>query len=167
MKSKEIKYKLHKSFIYIYEEEDFADDLKSKVEYSTLGYLYRYDALKITDEDFADDLKSKVYIVNGNCFTILPCKVEWCDTCNGSGHRSRYDVGGYDISSMMYDENGIIDEGFHEDYFSGRTDIECDACGGTKINNIIDYDSLTPQQEKILSINDRCINEEAYSESEY
>ena len=138
MKSKKIEYKLHKSFIYRYEEEDFSDDLKSKITIS-----------------------------DGICKTILPCKVDWCDTCNGSGHRSRYDVGGYDISSMMYDENGIIDEGFHEDYFSGRTDIECDACGGTKINNIIDYDSLTPQQEKILSINDRCINEEAYAESEY
>ena len=134
MKSKKIEYKLHKSFIYRYEEEDFSDDLKSKITIS-----------------------------DGICKTILPCKVDWCDTCNGSGHRSRYDVGGYDISSMMYDENGIIDEGFHEDYFSGRTDIECDACGGTKINNIIDYDSLTPQQEKILSINDRCINEEAYN----
>ena len=138
MKSKKIEYKLHKSFIYRYEEEDFSDDLKSKITIS-----------------------------DGICKTILPCKVDWCDTCNGSGHRSRYDVGGYDISSMMYDENGIIDEGFHEDYFSGRTDIECDVCGGTKINNIIDYDSLTPQQEKILSINDRCINEEAYAESEY
>ena len=118
-------------------------------------------------EDLSDDLKSKVNVVDGNCFTNLPCKVEWCDTCDGSGNRSKYDVGGYDITSMMYDEDGIIDEGFHEDYFSGMTDIECDACGGTKIQNIVDYDSLTPQQEKILRINDRCINEEAYSESEY
>lgn len=131
MKSKEIKYKLHKSFIY-------------------------------HEDDLSDDLKSKVNVVDDNCFTNLPCKVEWCDTCDGSGNRSRYDVGGYDISSMMYDEIGIIDEGFHEDYFSGRTDIQCDVCEGSKIHNIIDYDSLTPQQEKILSINDRCIREEAY-----
>lgn len=81
---------------------------------------------------------------------ILPCKVDWCECCDGSGTRSRYDVEGYNINEMMYDEDGIIDEVFAEDYFNGKTDIVCDECEGRRIQTIMDFESCNEFQKEIV-----------------
>ena len=91
---------------------------------------------------------------------VLPCKVDWCGCCDGSGTRSRYDVEGYDINAMLYDEDGIIDEQFAEDYFNGRTDIKCDECEGTRIQTMMDFESCNELQKEIVQEQRRIENEE-------
>ena len=89
----------------------------------------------------------------GNKFgVLLPQTPDWCHTCDGTGGRSRYDVDGYDIDAMI----GMDDDGsFREDYFSGKTDVPCDCCGGSGVVFIIDYDKLSDGQKAILEIDAR------------
>jgi hypothetical protein len=90
---------------------------------------------------------------------MLPCKVDWCPTCNGSGGRSKYDIEGYDIDALLRDEDGMIDEHMHEAYWSGRTDVKCNVCNGTKIQNTIDLESCNELQREIAEENIRIIRE--------
>jgi hypothetical protein len=91
--------------------------------------------------------------------TMLPCTADWCSTCDGSGGRSKYDIEGYDIDAMLY-EDGVIDERFAEDYFGGRTDVKCNVCNGLKIQNVVDYDSCNELQKEIVNENNRVIQEQ-------
>ena len=61
---------------------------------------------------------------------------------------------------MLYDEDGMIDEGFAEDYFNGRTDIKCDECEGTRIQTMMDFESCNELQKEIVQEQRRIENEE-------
>lgn len=93
-------------------------------------------------------------------YAKLPATVDWCPCCNGSGYRSKYDVEGYDINEMMY-EDGVIDQEFAKDYFGGKTDVPCDKCEGTKIQNIVDYDSCNEVEQEIVKHNQQAYRDEA------
>ena len=93
-------------------------------------------------------------------YAKLPATVDWCPCCNGSGYRSKYDVEGYDINEMMY-EDGVLDREFAEDYFGGKTDVVCNECEGTKIQNIVDYDSCNEVEKEIVKHNQQAYRDEA------
>jgi len=77
---------------------------------------------------------------------------EWCPSCNGTGGRSQYDVGGYDINEMLdMDDDGS----FREDYFSGRTDVVCDSCNGDKVNAVPCMESCSDEQKALLELSSK------------
>lgn len=90
---------------------------------------------------------------------MLPQTPCWCNACNGSGGRSKFDVGGYDIDAMMEDDD---DGEFRESYFSGKTDVPCDVCNGSGVMFDIDYESLNDEQKAILKSNSELCYEEAH-----
>ncbi len=96
----------------------------------------------------------------------VPSTPEWCWACNGSGSRSQYDVGGYNIDAMLYDEDGIIDESFAEDYFGGRTDVCCDQCNGTRIQSVVDYEALSEGQQRVMKAEADACHSEAMDRAE-
>ncbi len=83
-------------------------------------------------------------------FAILPATPCWCSYCNGTGGRSKYDIGGYNIDSMMQDDD---DGEFREAYFSGKTDVTCNECKGTGVVFEVDEDNLTDVQKRIMEDN--------------
>ena len=133
MKAKEIKFRLHKWFTI---EDGFEDHIVQSVNPNG-SQVYKY-------------------ILHA----ILPCKVDWCSACDGTGKRSKYDIQGYDIDAMITDEYGNTDYDFKESYFNGRTDVACDCCNGTKITNIVDEDACNEIQKAIIKEHYECIDAE-------
>jgi len=144
MKSKNIKIQLHESFDYAVEE--LSKEAQELLTHYKTKNKYGYDRI--------------IYEVE------LPCKVDWCSYCDGSGGRSKYDIEGYDIDRMITDEYGETDYEFKEDYFSGKTDITCNMCDGTKIENIRDYDACNKLQKEILKKDNECYQNEADERAE-
>lgn len=116
-------------------------------------------------EELNENVQELISIENEECSTIVPSTVDWCQSCNGTGGRSQFDVAGYDIDEMMNDNEELM-----RDYFSGKTDVICDSCEGTKISNIPDNDSFSKEQIEIFELNDKCYREESadrmYEEAE-
>jgi hypothetical protein len=96
----------------------------------------------------------------------VPCKVDWCYTCNGSGTRSKWDVEGYDTHAMISEAREDGDYEFIEGYFRGDSDITCDSCHGTKIRNVVDLEACNPLQKKLIGINNDIYQWEAECEAE-
>ena len=144
MKARNIKYDLHEYFSY-------GD--------KTLSTQAQALIIKTAIQDKNGYTKTK-------CKVNLPCKVDWCYACNGSGGRSKYDIEGYDINSMITDDGGHTDYDFKEDYFSGKTDITCNICNGDKIQNIVDWESCNELQLAILKSDEKCWQEEADDRAE-
>ena len=113
------------------------------------------------DESLSEKAQKLIFRKGEYFYAKLPAKVDWCNSCNGTGKRSKYDVEGYDINEMMY-EDGVIDHEFAERYFNGHTDIQCNECKGTKIQNITDWESCNDVQLEILERNQKAYQEEAY-----
>lgn len=59
----------------------------------------------------------------------LPAIFEVCPTCDGRGRHTNPSIDCMGISSEQFDE----DPDFRDDYFSGRFDVPCNACGGRRV----------------------------------
>ena len=138
MKAKNITLKLHKNFWYAVEDGRLSDIQNSLLK---------------------NDKGTNNYYIE------VPCKVDWCTTCQGTGKRSDWDVRGLDIDAMLYDEDGILNEDTHETYFGGSTDVNCDVCEGTKIENVVDMDACNDAQLSILKVNDSIYRDEAFDKA--
>ena len=90
---------------------------------------------------------------------LLPQTPDWCHVCNGTGGRSQWDINGYDIDSMLEDDD---DGEMREAYFSGKTDVACTDCRGGVIF-VVDYDKLTDEQNAILRMESEAFKDEAES----
>jgi hypothetical protein len=103
---------------------------------------------------------------NQEVFAVrVPAKPCFCETCSGTGKRSKYDVGGYDVNAMCYPENDEPDYEFMEDYFSGKTDIPCDECKGTGFMKDVSLEDCTDAQRVIFEKNERLYESEAEDEA--
>ena len=89
------------------------------------------------------------YSENKDSVILVLAVAEWCPSCNGTGGRSQYDVGGYDINEMLdMDDDGS----FRADYFSGRTDVVCDSCNGAKFHAVPCLDSCSDEHRALLDL---------------
>ena len=150
-----------KSWESVFKSNKFINMESRKIEIK----LHRW----FDEESLSKEAQNLLYRKGDYFYAKLPAKVDWCHTCNGSGKRSKYDVEGYDINEMMY-EDGVLDHEFAEDYFGGRTDIQCNECEGTKIQNIVDYDCCNQVEQEIVKQNQDAYieeaNDKAYSDME-
>jgi len=89
---------------------------------------------------------------------LLPQTPDWCHTCNGTGGRSQWDINGYDINTMLEDDDGEM----REAYFGGKTDVRCTECSSGVIF-VIDFDGLSEDQRTILDIEREALEDEAES----
>lgn len=110
-------------------------------------------------EDLSEKARKLVRFKNNQSLVLLPATVDWCSSCDGAGTRSVYDIEGYDMNAMIYDEDGIIDHDFADDYFSGRTDTVCPSCQGAKIENVVAFDKLNDLQHEIMLLNHKIFQE--------
>jgi hypothetical protein len=97
----------------------------------------------------------------------LPSTPDWCDSCEGGGGRSKYDVEGYDIDKMLEDDE---DGQFRDSYFGGETDVCCDVCNGKGFNTIFDFTKATDEQQKVIDLHFEIVKDEradrAYADQE-
>lgn len=117
-------------------------------------------------QDLSEKAKQLIKFKNNQAFVLMPATVDWCNSCDGAGTRSIYDIEGYNINEMIYDEDGIIDHDFADDYFLGQTDTVCPSCKGAKIQNVIAYDELNELQKEIMHLNNEIIKQEHYDREE-
>ena len=113
-------------------------------------------------DEFKKEIEDGTIIPKGHeLYAMLPATPDWCNSCNGTGGRSKWDIDGLDIDMMIED-----DEDSREAYFSGRTDVTCNVCNGTRVIFDIDRDNLTETQKNILIENDNAIAAEREMEAE-
>jgi len=71
----------------------------------------------------------------------LPAKYEVCSRCEGEGKHTNPAIDGNGISREDFD----ADPDFEEAYFSGRYDVECEVCGGKRVELVVDAQACKEQ----------------------
>lgn len=104
-------------------------------------------------------------LVNAKEGFMVPCTVDWCPSCGGSGKMSYWDTRkDLDMSRMveMSIEDG--DYEFVDDYMhSNKYDVACTSCNGTKIHNIVDFEGCNDIQKFIIEMDNEARSWANYS----
>ncbi len=77
----------------------------------------------------------------------LPGKNEMCSSCKGTGTMVNPNIDGNGLSP----DDPDLDEDFWHSYRTGVFDIDCNACDGEKIIQVIDEARLTKRQRIIFN----------------
>jgi len=78
----------------------------------------------------------------------LPTKYEVCGRCEGKGTHVNPNIDGHGISQEEWDGPNW-DQEEQEAYMSGRYDVSCYECHGTRVVKVVDWDYLEQSDPKL------------------
>lgn len=88
------------------------------------------------------DQGSMIGFVGGDDTVPVHCHYVVCDVCDGHGAYVNPNVDAHGITRAEMDEMG---EEFEEDYRSGRYDVVCEECHGTRVVPVPDEGALNAE----------------------
>lgn len=78
---------------------------------------------------------------------LVPAHYEVCGLCSGRGSHVNPSIDYNGISSHKFAE----DPDFAEDYFNGCYDVPCYRCTGRRVEPVVNWDQLAPEQRKLVT----------------
>jgi hypothetical protein len=92
-----------------------------------------------------DETRMMFEVENGEGELVeIPAVYEVCGTCDGKGSHVNPSIDSHGLSREDFDE----DPDFAEDYFTGRYDVPCAECHGSRVSPTVS-DRATPQEKAL------------------